>query len=272
MGNNSLPLDENFHPVLGLVNDANGKIIPLHVASTVTGADGLTYALLDINTTVAKVGSTNIDTNSGNKSAGTQRIVIATDQPALTNAQPGNITQLLSSAYSNTNPFVTETNIQNWIRNAKGYVAYVSFSATITTAIQGLNVFNASGNSKTVIIYRIMNVLTVGRGAAPTFTLSAQTTDVGPGWTNGVALTPANMSLGGSASVLSVYRSAATSGVSIAGTTLWTGDAGTDAQVEMLQQGQIVTLPSGASNGLTIYADTSTSSGGCAIAVFWVEF
>lgn len=35
--------------------------------------------------TVSKVGSTNVDTNSGNKSAGTMRVVIATDQPALTN-------------------------------------------------------------------------------------------------------------------------------------------------------------------------------------------
>lgn len=33
-----------------------------------------------------QVGGTNIDTNSGNKSAGTQRVVLATDQPQLTNA------------------------------------------------------------------------------------------------------------------------------------------------------------------------------------------
>jgi hypothetical protein len=35
---------------------------------------------------VASIAGTTADTNSGNKSAGTQRIVIATDQPALTNA------------------------------------------------------------------------------------------------------------------------------------------------------------------------------------------
>jgi hypothetical protein len=33
-----------------------------------------------------QVGATAVDTNSGNKSAGTQRVVLATDQPALTNA------------------------------------------------------------------------------------------------------------------------------------------------------------------------------------------
>lgn len=35
---------------------------------------------------LSQVGGTSIDTNSGVKSAGTQRIVIATDQPQLTNA------------------------------------------------------------------------------------------------------------------------------------------------------------------------------------------
>jgi hypothetical protein len=39
-----------------------------------------------VQTNVAQVAGTTTDTNSGNKSAGTQRIVIATDQPQLTNA------------------------------------------------------------------------------------------------------------------------------------------------------------------------------------------
>lgn len=37
-------------------------------------------------TNLGKVGGTATDTNSGNKSAGTQRVVLATDQPQLTNA------------------------------------------------------------------------------------------------------------------------------------------------------------------------------------------
>lgn len=43
---------------------------------------------------LGKIAGTVTDTNSGTKSAGTLRTVIATDQPALTNAQPGNFTQL----------------------------------------------------------------------------------------------------------------------------------------------------------------------------------
>jgi hypothetical protein len=37
---------------------------------------------------LAQIGTTTVDANSGNKSAGTLRVVLATDQPALTNAQP----------------------------------------------------------------------------------------------------------------------------------------------------------------------------------------
>jgi hypothetical protein len=42
------------------------------------------------------VGGTAVDTNSGNKSGGTLRVVLATDQPALTNSQP--VTPTSSSA------------------------------------------------------------------------------------------------------------------------------------------------------------------------------
>lgn len=50
---------------------------------------------------LTKVGSTAIDTNSGSKSAGTQRVVLATDQPALTNAlkvDPSAVTSPVSIA------------------------------------------------------------------------------------------------------------------------------------------------------------------------------
>lgn len=45
-----------------------------------------------------KIAGTAPDTNSGTKSAGTLRVVLATDQPTLTNAQPANITQISGSA------------------------------------------------------------------------------------------------------------------------------------------------------------------------------
>lgn len=44
----SIPLDDNGRPVLGLWNDATGQVVPVHIGALVTGADGKTYARLDI--------------------------------------------------------------------------------------------------------------------------------------------------------------------------------------------------------------------------------
>lgn len=64
------------------------------------GTDG-DYAMLQMSAgrlwstaNVDKVAGNVIDTNSGSKSAGTVRVVLATDQPALTNAQPVSNTPL----------------------------------------------------------------------------------------------------------------------------------------------------------------------------------
>lgn len=64
-----------------------------------------------------QVGGTNIDTNSGVKSAGTQRVVLATDQPQLTNAlkvdgsavtQPVSIASVPSHAVTNAGTFAVQ--------------------------------------------------------------------------------------------------------------------------------------------------------------------
>ncbi len=60
-----------------LLTDSIGRAIVITAGSTGTS---------DIN--VKQLNGTTTDTNSGVKSAGTLRVVIATDQPALTNAQP----------------------------------------------------------------------------------------------------------------------------------------------------------------------------------------
>jgi len=65
--------------------------------ATVAGA--VTAAKVQVNE--SQVGGTAVDTNSGNKSAGTQRVVLATDQPALTNAlkvDPSGVTSPVSLA------------------------------------------------------------------------------------------------------------------------------------------------------------------------------
>lgn len=55
-----------------------------------------------ISTNIKSIGGTAIDTNSGNKSAGTQRVVLATDQPNLTTPLNTNVTSRVASTPNNT--------------------------------------------------------------------------------------------------------------------------------------------------------------------------
>lgn len=46
---NGIPVDGNGKPVLALWDDATGQPVPVHIKSKVTGADGQSYAILDVN-------------------------------------------------------------------------------------------------------------------------------------------------------------------------------------------------------------------------------
>lgn len=67
--------------VTGEVEVKNDSGNPLPISGTVT-----TTPPSNASTNVAQVGGTAVDTNSGNKSAGTLRVVLATDQPQTTTA------------------------------------------------------------------------------------------------------------------------------------------------------------------------------------------
>lgn len=82
-------------PALGTAGTASADVI------TIQGKTAMVPVLIDGSATTqpvslagtqsvnqAQVAGTTVDTNSGNKSAGTQRIVLATDQPTMTNPQP----------------------------------------------------------------------------------------------------------------------------------------------------------------------------------------
>jgi|SRR5579871_138710 len=53
MSAGQIPQDDNYKPVLALMDDATGQVIPLHVGAKVTGADGNKYAKLDVDVTVS---------------------------------------------------------------------------------------------------------------------------------------------------------------------------------------------------------------------------
>jgi hypothetical protein len=93
---------------------------------------------------ITQLGGTAIDTNSGNKSAGTLRVVLATDQPALTNTQP----------------------VQDKVASSGGEVPYHNLSANTTnfTNVKGvacqLYGFDLSNTSSSTIFVKFYDKAT----------------------------------------------------------------------------------------------------------------
>jgi hypothetical protein len=71
------------------------------IDQTTPGTTNLVALAANQSVNQAQIAGTTVDTNSGNKSAGTQRIVIATDQPNLTSAL--NVTSVVTSLPASTN-------------------------------------------------------------------------------------------------------------------------------------------------------------------------
>ncbi len=104
-----IPLDSNYKPVLALWDDATGQITPLHVASKITGADGKTYAVLDVS---GKLGTPATDYGSN---------------PAQTNASGADTLFKWGGAG-------TTTTYHQIIQNNTGAVAYFAYDQSSVTA------------------------------------------------------------------------------------------------------------------------------------------
>ncbi|HEV3004236.1 MAG TPA: hypothetical protein VGX78_07225, partial [Pirellulales bacterium] len=83
--NSSLPSPTSGQTV-GIQLDSSGRLLVGSIAGTVAATQSGSWVLAPHQSTnVDQIGGTTTDTNSGTKSAGTLRVVLATDQPALTN-------------------------------------------------------------------------------------------------------------------------------------------------------------------------------------------
>lgn len=85
-GGGSLTVDGTVTANLAAGTNNIGDVDVLSLPSIPAGANVIGALTANQSVNQAQVGGTATDTNSGNKSAGTQRVVLATDQPALTNA------------------------------------------------------------------------------------------------------------------------------------------------------------------------------------------
>jgi hypothetical protein len=107
-----------------------------------------------------KVAGTAVDVNSGNKSAGTQRFVIATDQPQLTNAfkvdgsavtQPVGLVPQTSGGWSVSRLLAANTTNATSVKRAAGQVG-------------GWYVFNAATSTRYLKLYDTASTPTAGSG------------------------------------------------------------------------------------------------------------
>ena len=118
---------------------------------------------------MAQVGGTAVDTNSGNKSAGTQRVVLATDQPQLTSAlkvdgsavtQPVSLASVPSHAVTNAGTFA----VQNAVRQ------YAGVPSTFTVGTSDQTVFTLAAGEIGFIQNLDDAALAVKKGASASTT------------------------------------------------------------------------------------------------------
>lgn len=83
MSTGLIPYDDSGKPVLGLMDDATGKVVPVHVGSKVTGADGKTYAILDVNASVSPPSAVVDATNSSTTLLTANSVFTGTSQSGL---------------------------------------------------------------------------------------------------------------------------------------------------------------------------------------------
>lgn len=125
-------------------------------AGTLAPASGAT-----LSENLTQIGGNTVDSNSGVKSAGTLRVVIATDQPALTTAMPVSLATVPSHAVTNAGTFAVQASLS--AGPTTGTQSIVASSATDVTILAsnanrlGAMIFNDS----TQILY-----LLVGSGTS----------------------------------------------------------------------------------------------------------
>jgi len=143
----------NSLPVTLASNQSAVPVLDTNSAAIKTAVELIDNAVSGSGFNITQVGGTNIDTNSGNKSAGTQRIVVATDQPQLTT--PLNVTiqagvsggdsiyHLVSAASTNaTNIKSSAGKVTGWyIYNSNAAARKVVFHDTAGTPTAGSSVY-----------------------------------------------------------------------------------------------------------------------------------
>lgn len=168
------------------------------------------------------------------------------------------------TALAISNPVMIETNIQNAIRNGQGYAATTGSLTSTSGNAFPLSIFNPSGSGKNILIFSLKVSATGGQ-----FTLDTRAKTTDPAFST--ALTPVNLKIGGSASVLTSSVTTVNSNQTISGTQIEYDMVLGNTSYELLTNGDVILLPNGSAEGLTLYLVTG-ASGNYVLNAKWIEF
>lgn len=185
------------------------------------------------------------------------------------------VARVLGSALSQSNPVITEVNIQNWTRNGQGFYATTGNPVTATNTnvvVCDMSLFNASNSGKNVLIFSI----SVGANASAMGSNGLYVTTSDPSGGTGFTGTPisGNLKLGGSGPSASLSMSATgiTTSVTKAGTYAQAFPVNGNVITELLTNGATILLPNGSANGIAVYHSVATAGQAYNCTVRWIEY
>lgn len=166
------------------------------------------------------------------------------------------------SAVGTTNPQISQDQIRGLILAGKGFTA-ITKQTTGVNGNEGLALYNPSSNNKTVVIYSIR---TFANNNAAVHEVHLTTSD--PAFGN--AVTPVNNNAG-NGTTSGCTASYASSSQTISGTLIAFSAQNTNATQELLSNGDVIVLPSGANNGVAVYI-VQNATGGWGVEIGYVEY
>ncbi len=241
MSAGEIPLDDNYKPVLALMNDATGQVVPLHVGGTIVGADGKTYAQLGASLYAQA-------TNPG-------------DTPVLVDPTFGGLS-------------ITDF-IRYHILKGHGYRVTTGQIATgganAWIGAQGV----ANNLSVNVLIYNILVSVNASTSDVRLYQ-NAGSISTDAGLTSNLLTSILNQKIVGAASALSTLNGSAAgttqANPSNAGTLVGDMAVVGNSTLNVLSNGSLLWLPKSTQNTFGIYAIEGTSGNKVSITIEWIEF
>lgn len=175
-----------------------------------------------------------------------------------------NLSKVNGSAFSNSNPLLTELNIQNWVRSGQAYATTTGNYTSTASTRPGLSIFNPSTSGKSLLIWSLhfYHSATIGDHR-----LNLTTSDPALG----TSPTISNLKGQGQAASVATVSSNTTSNTTMIGTTIDVLESTTSPMGAFEFLEYPILLPAGTANGVVVYLNSTTAVVD-AISAKWIEF